>query len=825
MTPERRGLDLRLLLPAGAAWAVVALVLGMPAARVVVVAVSVTASALLAATALAVVLHRAGVGRVGRQRLVLGQLVLVAVAGTLTAVIGHRLVATTGPIDQLAQRRAIVTVEGSVSSDPRRLTSTTLRGRTLVVIRLLVLRVEGRGAATRVRTPIVVFGDESWLTVRWHERVRVTVRLQAARPGDDAVATASARGQPQVFARAGPVERVAEALRADLRAATDHLPADARGLVPALVIGDTSRLPPDLDDDMRATGMTHLNAVSGSNVTFVLMATGWVAGWLRVPRRARLPASLAVLAAFVFLCRPEPSVIRAAVMGAVGLLGMSASRRSAGPSALAAAILVLLVIDPSLARSFGFALSALATAGLLFFARPWGDALARHLPPRAHPLADAIVIPLAAQAMCAPVIVLLQSSVSLVGLPANVLAAPLVAPATLGGVMTVLLAPFGPSVAWLPSWAAGLPAWGIATIAHVCAAVPWGSLPWPGGAFGALLLAALTLAALLTGPWVAATARRRPWAAVSSVVVAAAVVVPLPGGGWPPADWVIVACDVGQGDGLVLRTAAGRAVVVDTGPDPQAMTGCLDRLKVTSIDAIVLSHFHADHVTGLAGVAAGRPVGELFVTSVSSGADAPSNAESSQSSNSDARTGGSGTSDSGTGGSGSRDEAGRAAEVERVARNYRWRVTPLRQGDLLRWPGVEARVLWPGRTLHAGSVQNNGSVALDVRAGGLRLLLTGDLEREGAAAVLRELQSLGQGSRFDVLKVAHHGSSNQDPDLVRAVGAPVALVSVGAGNDYGHPAARTLALLASAGSAVYRTDRGGDIAVVARGGRAWVARP
>ena len=236
----------------------------------------------------------------------------------------------------------------------------------------------------------------------------------------------------------------AERLRAGLRASVDHAPPDARGLLPGLVIGDTSRTPPDLTAAMRATGMTHLTAVSGSNVAVV---TGLVLGLCVLRRRA--PAAgdqcwrWSALAGFVVLARPEPSVVRAAVMGAIGLIGLSRSRRSAGPPVLGAAIVVVLVVDPWLARSFGFALSSLATLGLLLFTRPWGDAIGARLPPRLTGLGPALAIPVAAQAMTAPVIVLLQGSVSVVGIVANLLAAPLVPVATVAGVAAALT-----SVVW-----------------------------------------------------------------------------------------------------------------------------------------------------------------------------------------------------------------------------------------------------------------------------------------------------------------------------------------------------------------------------------------
>jgi competence protein ComEC len=764
-----RGIDARLLLPALVAWTGAALGLSRPPLAVLGTAGALTALSLLL------------IGRRWRRLRWTALLAITALSTALCLVSlgAQSLLRQSGLVPELARERATVTVDGVVTTDPRVVATTGPTSTELVLVRLDVRLVTGRGEQSRVHTPVLVFGDASWKTVRWHETVRSTGRLDVADGGDDVVAVLNPRGPPTRLRGAGWTAAMAESVRGGLRRAVRSLPADARGLLPALVIGDTSRTPASLTEAMLATGMTHLSAVSGSNVAVVLAAGMGLCRVVGIRRRWRPVVAGIVLAGFVVLARPEPSVLRAAVMGVIGLMGLSASRRRAGIPALAGAVVALLVIDPWLARSFGFALSTLATLGLLLFAGAWGRWFARFLPARVHWLGAAIAIPVAAQAMCGPVVVLLQGSVSVIGVLANVLAAPMVAPATVLGVAVALVAVVAAPVAAALAWTAMLPTLGIAWVARSCADVPMGSLPWPDGASGAFLLAGLSILLLFCGPWLVAVLRHRPGVVAAFAVVSLAAAWPTADGAWPPTGWRIVACDVGQGDGLALATAPGHAVVVDAGPDPVPMDACLRRLRVTVVDALVLTHFHADHVDGVPGVLHGRVVRQVLTSPV-------------------------------------REPDYQVREVARWARAAGVPVQPLYAGDTLTWGLVTARVLWPSRVIREGSVPNNASVVLDVDAPGMRILMLGDVEPPAGRQVLLALRrdpAYVRDPRFDVLKVAHHGSRLQDPRLVTAAHASVALVSVGAGNTYGHPAISTMALLHGSGTAAFRTDERGDIAI------------
>jgi competence protein ComEC len=716
---------------------------------------------------------------------------LACAAGAGLASAARVAAAHAGPLPGLAGQRAIATLDVVVTADPQRLAPRARRpgaAPITILIRGRVERVAARGKVTRVRSPVLVFthGDR-WLSLLPSQAVRVTGRLSAARRGEAAAALVHVPGPPGTAARPSGVQEIADRLRDGLRAAVAGLPPNERGLVPGLVLGDTSGMPPALIEDFRTAGLTHLTAVSGANLTILLGVVLFAGRWLGIRARAAPLLGLSTMAGFLVLARPEPSLLRATVMGAVGLLALASGRRGRGLPVLCAAVVLLVLIDPWLARAYGFALSVLATAGLLILAPGWRDRLACWLP---RPLAAAVAVPAAAQVACAPVVVMLSAEVSLIAVPANLLAAPAIAPATVLGVLATVTAPVAPPVAHVLGELSGLPARWIVGIAERSSALPGATLPWPGTLRGALLLAAIPLAAAALAGLRRCTgicgrtrrglrrlpAQLLPVAAALVVAVVIAVRPTLPAVwrlyGWPPPSWLLVACDVGQGDALALNAGPRAAVVVDAGPDPPAVDRCLRRLGVRTVPYLLLTHFHADHVAGVPGVLRGRAVGEIGVGPVAEPRD----------------------------------------EAVRVARWAREHGVPLTQpvvGEVRRVGPLTWRVLWPVRLIDEGSLPNNASLAILADVNGIRLLLTGDVEPPAQRGLLRAEPAI----RADVLKVPHHGSAHQDPALLRAVGARVAVVSAGAGNEYGHPAESTVRMLRSAGAQVLRTDRDGDVAV------------
>ena len=335
------------------------------------------------------------------------------------------------------------------------------------------------------------------------------------------------------------------------------LPEGPAGLLPGLAVGDVRDLPGEVRDDFRAAGLSHLTAVSGSNLVIV---AGTVLGLLRLLRadpRVAAVLSAAALLGFVVLARPSPSVLRAAVMGGVVLLALALGRARSAVPALAATVLGLLLVDPALAADPGFGLSVLATAALVLVVPGWVARMRqRGVPPG---VAEALAVPAAACLVTAPLIAGLNGGVSLVAVAANLLAAPAVAPATVLGVAAAVLSPVSATAAQGCAWLAGPAVGWLVAVADRAAAVPGGVVPWPDGVTGAGLLAVVVLALVA----LARSRRVRPLL-LAAVVGLLLVLVPtrVLRPGWPPPGWAVVACDVGQGDALVLATGQpGRAVL------------------------------------------------------------------------------------------------------------------------------------------------------------------------------------------------------------------------------------------------------------------------
>ena len=551
------------------------------------------------------------------------------------------------------------------------------------------------------------------------------------------------------------------AIRLGLRSLSGD--GNAGALIPGMVLGDTSKQSVEFKNSMRRSGLTHLVAVSGANFALVSAFVLWMMQFLFARMKFRLSATAISLIAFIALVRPSPSVLRAAAMAAVLLVAQGTKKGRDSLPALGFAMAAVVVVDPWQARDAGFALSVLATAGLLLFAPVLIEKLSIHLPGK---LAQALAPPIAATVFCSPIIVALSGYLAPMSVIANLLAAPFVAPITIVGFIAALFSPFAPLLSIVLIWFIRFPAGAIALIAHWASSFP--VLTLQSGKIGFLIIASFTLGSWLLKKWF-------KHIIVFTLVILISITWLQR---WPGGDWQVANCDIGQGDSMVINLGNHQGIVIDVGPDAVAEDRCLKALGIKEIPLLILSHFHADHVAGLTGAIKNRAVGQVWVSVNSAPLIESAKAQA----------------------------ALKGVEMIKAVRGMSARVGPL-----------TIRVLWP--TLSAtsfeempgdGSQINNSSIATLITSDAFSLFAGGDLEPPVQEILVKDVGPV------DIYKVCHHGSRYQDLAFMSALHPRISIISVGAGNTYGHPAVQTLQALARLGSEVLRTDIDGAIAVQVR---------
>ena len=574
-----------------------------------------------------------------------------------------------------------------------------------------------------------------------------------------------------------PIRR---SVRQSIRRNLDGAPAD---LLQGMLLGDKHRISAGVKDSFRRTGLAHALVISGLHVGLVAVFFFTAFKLCRMPDGCTAAATVLVLGLYALVTEMEPPVVRASIMAAVILLGRVAGRPGDIYNSLGLAALVILVAWPTSLFSLGFQLSFGATLAIVGLHAPIA-----HLFPAAwrrdHRVSNWVIGPLcvslAAQIGTGPLIAYHFQQFALISLAANVVIAPLLGLVVSLGLLSAL------SGWWAPLASTAFNASNYVVLKSLIALVEgFASLPFasvttfrPGILF---LLTAFVLALLLGR--MPGSLRARKWG-VYVLLAWANVAV------WSHLlrsdDLEVVFLDVGQGDGAFIRFPEGRTMVVDGGSrsdrfdyGARVLLPFLNHLGVRRIDVVVASHPHNDHIGGLVTLLEEMEVGHYLD-------------------------------------GGQHYDSWTARRLRVLIREKGIRYHRVAAGDtLVGLGGVGALVLHPtGEFVTPGGESphdlNNGSVVLALNYGKVRLLFTGDVEKETDPSLL----AWGQRLRASVLKVPHHGSSTSSRALfVRAVKPEIAVVSVGAFNRFRHPAPVVIHRLEAGGARTYRTDRCGAVMV------------
>lgn len=576
-----------------------------------------------------------------------------------------------------------------------------------------------------------------------------------------------------------------EPFRATLKLHAVGISRDAVALALGITDGDTSLLTDNLKQQFKLLSLTHLTAVSGTNCAILVAATSIALSWLGARRRIRVVISLLVLASYLVLVGNQPSVIRAAIMSTVVLVSLNYGQRIPTVNVLALAVVIALALEPDFAGNLGFQLSVAATAGVVLLAPRLAVKFERLLP---KALALLVAVAVSAQVCCLPILITLQSNIGAGAILANILAEPAVPPATILGLIAAIfsLVHIAPMSAVASGFfaIATLPAAYLVSLSNwLVAALP--TFPLPAGSLGMFWVLLLLAFSLL---WVSKAMHAKRVRLVVGLLLVGTLLFSqlgrLPRGQFAPHGWVMVACDVGQGDATVIR-ANDSVALIDTGKDSVKIASCLNRLGVRRIALLELTHFDLDHVGAVAQVVSTHQIDEALLTQFP-----------------DVRPG--------------------AVAVERILHRAHIPARKVALGDtgVLGDPKATGAFSWLVLTPHVGgagsSSSNDGSISMFWHSKAVNIFTMADLPASGQQRVMMEMpmwwtETYRQAPT--VLKVSHHGSADQDPDFLSWVHPALSTISVGVGNDYGHPTQKALDWLRTYSNETLRTDLLGSISI------------
>ena len=587
------------------------------------------------------------------------------------------------------------------------------------------------------------------------------------------------------------------------------MPEPEASLLQGILLGIRSGIPDDLYEDYNLTGTSHIIVISGANIMVVAMLFTKSFGWLMGKQRAYW-FTLAGISLYVLLVGADAVVVRAGIMGGLLVTAVYLGRRATAYVTLAAAAMILTLINPLTLWNVGFQLSVAATLGLILFTTPMEQALTRlcvRFVPREHAerivriLSSVLVVTLAAQVLTLPLVSYHFDSLSVIAPLTNMFILS-VQPHIMGwgavATLTGLVPPLEP-------------------VARVIAMVPWLLLAFTNAVvrwtaqwrFASLQISGfhtdwmVALYGLMLGLLWALRQRgakaRQLWNGVSAhtpakallgISLIAIVLTILALLQQPDGRLHVAFLDVGQGDAIFITTPQGQQILVDGGPGTVALTSALGREMPFwdhDLDLLVLTHADIDHVSGLVGVLERYQIGGWL-----------DNGAASES-----------------------KPFQKCLELLKDASIPRQTV---KSGDLLHLGGgVDVEVLHPDADLAMGieADSNNGSVVLRLTWGEASFLLTGDLEEEGEGYLMQS----GHALSADVLKVSHHGSGGASTQgFLVAVDPTYAVISAGAENKFNHPDPVVLERLEQLGAVqILRTDEQGTVEFITDGHRMWVS--
>ena len=556
---------------------------------------------------------------------------------------------------------------------------------------------------------------------------------------------------------------------------TKALPEPYGGLLLGILFGDTSKLPKPVKNDFAQSGIAHLFAVSGLNVSLIVTAVIAFGQLLKVPKKTATLLGLAAIGFYFWLVGYSPSIARASIMAALALIAWLLAREKDLIASLSWAAIVLLTVNPLTLFSISFQLSFLAVLGILLIS----PEINRVFQPEILSVVKPFSIVIGAQMAVQPLLAFYFNQLSIISLITNIILVPPVAIITGAGFLAILISPISSTVALIIFKILYPLLVFIRRGAWLFAHLPGAWLPIAKPSNLSIFTYLLVVAS-----FICLLKRFKKKFGFSSFIIILLLILSLAIWGqvslYQPAHKLeVFFLNVGQGDAILIKEPSNKTVLIDGGPDSKVLLNYLAKYHVRKIDLILATHAHADHISGLIGAISQYSVGKVL----DAGFPYPS-------------------------------PIYKQFLVSIKSRKISYHKA--RQGERYQLGKLELRFYLPGNSFieNSSSDANNNSLVARAVFGNFSLLLPGDIQHEAIRLLARQKVNL----KSAILKVPHHGSENgTDRLLLKAVKPRIAIISVGENNRYGHPHWQAIKLLQQFKVAILRTDRNGTIKVISNG--------
>lgn len=550
------------------------------------------------------------------------------------------------------------------------------------------------------------------------------------------------------------------------------LPEQEAELEQGILLGDTSDIESDIKDDFRECNLSHMLAVSGAHLSYLVLGINTVLSKKAFGIRRRKILSIIFILIFMVIVNMSPSVVRAGISTIIAIFATLIYRKQDTYTTISIALLLTLLNNPFAIFDFGLQLSYIATLSIIIFyskftQKQFNNKVKKYL-------YESVMLTLSANILILPITIYEFNTIPINSIISNLLAGPLLGICIILGMFTVILSTVCFPVSKLIAFPLQIILKILIKIIELISKIPFGNYtvktPW-------FIVVVLTYAIIATIIY----NKKKITKILTMITLIIFIVMQVCAFINIDGKLKIYFIDVGQGDSMLVKTVRGKNILIDGGgsKDPDYDIGekilvpyLLDR-RIKTLDYVIISHFDEDHATGVAQILGKIDVSSIILTR-------------------------------------QLEENDIYRHILSIAKEKKIKLIYVKEGDVLKIGGIKISIIHPENKLMINNPMNNNSIVCKVEYNSFSMLLTGDIEMEAEELILRKNINL----KADVLKVAHHGSKTSTTgEFLKAINPKVALIGVGKNNNFGHPSNEVIQRLKENGTRIYRTDENGEISI------------